>query len=87
MSKNLLEATDQLPSFTVMPLYGLNCYSIVKHETLVLSRQALDVLERKLLEQLHKTGIRNKPFRYEDMKQTILAESEHEEDPVYPPFV
>ena len=85
--KNLLEATEQISSFTAMPLYGLNCYSIVKHETLVLSRRVVDLLERRILEQLYKTGQRNKPYRYMDYKQKILAEGEHEEDPIFPPFI
>jgi large subunit ribosomal protein L4 len=87
ISKNLIDATEQIPSFTVMPLYGLNCYSMMKHETLVLSRRTVDLLERRILEHIHKTGQKNKPYRYMDYKQKILAESEHEEDLVYPPFV
>ena len=68
-----------------MPLYGLNCYSILKHETLVLSRRALDLLEQRLLQRMYKSGPHNKTFRYIDYKQKLLAEGENE-DKVFPPF-
>ncbi|KAL3084561.1 hypothetical protein niasHS_008253 [Heterodera schachtii] len=84
---NLVEATNKIPSFNVMPLYGLNCYSIVKHETLVLSRAVVEALERRILEYIHKAGVHNRKYRYMDYKQQILAEGEHEEDPVYTPFI
>uniref|UniRef100_A0A915E1R9 Large ribosomal subunit protein uL4m n=1 Tax=Ditylenchus dipsaci TaxID=166011 RepID=A0A915E1R9_9BILA len=85
--QNLIKATEEVPSFNVMPLYGLNCYSIVKHETLVISRRALDALEERILEQLHKMGPKNPKYRYIDIKQTIQAEGQHEEHPIYPPSV
>lgn len=85
--QNLIDATDKIPSFNIIPLYGLNCYSIIKHETLVLSRRALDALEQKILEFKHKTGSKNLKYRYSDYKEIILAESEHEEDLIYPPSV
>jgi large subunit ribosomal protein L4 len=84
---NLIEATNEIPSFTLMPLYGLNCYSIVKHETLVMSRRCLDELEHRLLNHMHKTGPKNPKYKYMDLKQRILAESEHEEHPIFPPSV
>ena len=34
---------------TLMPLYGLNVYSILKHESLVMTLAALEEAERKLL--------------------------------------
>lgn len=88
MSANLSEATSHIPSFTAMPLYGLNCYSILRHDTLVLSRRALDLLEEKLLKKLYKTGCHNRPFRYIDHKQKLLAEGEFEDkNEAYPPFI
>lgn len=84
----MVEATSHIPSFTVMPLYGLNCYSILRHETLVLSRRALDLLEERLLQKMYKTGQHDKSFRYIDYKQKLLAEGEDEEkNDIYPPFV
>lgn len=85
--KNLVEATEQIPTFTVMPLYGMNCYSIMKHETLILSKRVVDELERRMLERIYKTGLKNVQYRYMDYKEKILAESEHEEDPIQPPFI
>uniref|UniRef100_A0A1I7ZT02 Large ribosomal subunit protein uL4m n=1 Tax=Steinernema glaseri TaxID=37863 RepID=A0A1I7ZT02_9BILA len=84
---NLVEATVPLPSFTVMPVYGLNCFSIMKYETLVLTRAALDILEERILHHLHRTTNLNDKFRYMDMKKTILGEAASEEDAVQTPFV
>lgn len=54
MDKKLVTAIDKIPSFNLIPLYGLNCYSIVKYDTLILSLRALDALENKILQLLHK---------------------------------
>uniref|UniRef100_A0A914DIW1 Uncharacterized protein n=1 Tax=Acrobeloides nanus TaxID=290746 RepID=A0A914DIW1_9BILA len=70
-----------------MPIYGLNCYSIIKHETLVLSRRALDALEKGIMTQLYRTDTLQKKFRYYEWKEKILAEGENEENSVWPPFV
>ena len=67
-----------IPGFTPMPLYGLNVHSILKHETLVLSRRALDLLEQRLLNRIHMLGPKNVPFRYIDNKQTLQQEAEGE---------
>lgn len=87
MPSNLIESTNKIPSFNVIPLYGLNCFSIVKHESLVISRRALDALEQKILQFFHKTGPRNLKYSYKDIKHKILAEAEHEEHPIYTPIV
>ncbi|KAK0411488.1 hypothetical protein QR680_005677 [Steinernema hermaphroditum] len=87
VASNLVEATAPLPSFTVMPVYGLNCFSIMKYETLVLSRAALDVLEERLLHHLHRSSTLNDKYRYMDMKNTILGEAAPEEDAVQTPFI
>ena len=50
----MVAAIDRIPSFNLIPLYGLNCFSIVKYDTLVLSLRALDALEDKILQLLHK---------------------------------
>lgn len=87
VNQKLVDAVSQIPSFNILPLYGLNCYSIVKHHTLVLSERVVEVLERQILEHLHKAGGIDKKYQYMDNKQKLLAEGEHEEDPIYPPFV
>ncbi|KAH7708848.1 Protein MRPL-4 [Aphelenchoides avenae] len=87
VSPNLVAATEKIPSFTVMPVYGLNCYSILKHDTLVLSRRALEALEAAILRQVHRTDSLQRKYRYMDYKQKLLAEGQHEEDPTFSPFV
>ncbi|TKR86776.1 hypothetical protein L596_011295 [Steinernema carpocapsae] len=87
IASNLVEATVPLPSFTVMPVYGLNCFSILKHETLVITRAVLDILEERLLHHLHRSSTLNDKFRYMDMKKTILEEAAAEEHPTQTPFV
>jgi large subunit ribosomal protein L4 len=87
VSPHLVEITEKVPSFTLMPVYGLNCYSMLKHDTLVLSFRALEALETAILRQFHRSETLQKQFRYMDHKQKILAEAEHTEDPVYTPFV
>lgn len=36
-----------------MPVYGLNVYSMLKHETLVLTQAAAEKIEDRILEHLH----------------------------------
>ncbi|KAI6176663.1 hypothetical protein M3Y97_00823100 [Aphelenchoides bicaudatus] len=86
-SDNLIAATSKLPSFNFMPVHGINCYSIIKHETLVLSRRALELIEDRIMKRLHSRVPIQAQYRYEDYKQKILDESEHEEDPVHVPFI
>ncbi|VDM53931.1 unnamed protein product [Angiostrongylus costaricensis] len=83
----LAAAIEQLPSFTAMPVYGLNCFSLMKYDTVVLSKNALDLLEQRLLKQLHRAGPMNKKYRYIDYKERILNEGEKEDDPLQPPIV
>lgn len=85
--QNLVEACEEIPSFNIFPLYGLNCYSMMKHSTLILTTRVVEELERRILEHLYKTGPINKSYKYKDMKARLLAEGEENEDPVYTPFV
>ncbi|PIO67017.1 hypothetical protein TELCIR_11254, partial [Teladorsagia circumcincta] len=87
ISGGLVTAIEQLPSFTAMPVYGLNCFSLLKYDTVVFSRSAIDLLEERLLKQLHRAGPLNKKYRYMDYKERILNEGEKEDDPIYPPIV
>ncbi|VDM68392.1 unnamed protein product [Strongylus vulgaris] len=70
-----------------MPVYGLNCFSLMKYDTVVFSRSAVDLLEERLLKQLHRAGPLNKKYRYMDYKERILNEGEGEDDPEQPPIV
>lgn len=56
MPRNITAATDTLKHFNLMPVYGLNVYSMLKHDTLVLTTQAVDLIEEKLLTQLHRNN-------------------------------
>ncbi|XP_074836006.1 large ribosomal subunit protein uL4m [Carettochelys insculpta] len=46
---NILKAADSLKTITLVPALGLNVYSMLKHETLVLTLDTLAFLEEKLL--------------------------------------
>ncbi|XP_066246292.1 large ribosomal subunit protein uL4m [Euwallacea similis] len=54
MPRNITAATDVIKHFNLMPVYGLNVYSMLKHDTLVLTRSAVDVIEEKILTNLHR---------------------------------
>lgn len=59
MPRNITVATDAIKHFNLMPLYGLNVYSMLKYDTLVLTKGALDLLENKLLTHLHRNNFRD----------------------------
>lgn len=59
MPRNITIATDQIKHVNLMPVYGLNVYSMLKHNTLVLTRGAVDLIESKLLTHLHKIDTRD----------------------------
>ncbi|KAK2575719.1 hypothetical protein KPH14_012108 [Odynerus spinipes] len=54
MPTNLSVATDSLQHVNLMPVYGLNVYSMLKHDTLVLTQRAARLIEEKLLFQLNR---------------------------------
>ncbi|ERE75643.1 39S ribosomal protein L4 [Cricetulus griseus] len=47
--KNVVAATSRLKSFNLIPAVGLNVYSMLKHQTLVLTLPSIAFLEDKLL--------------------------------------
>lgn len=55
MPENITLATDQIKHVNLMPVYGLNVYSMLKHNTLVLTERAARLIEEKLLYHLHRT--------------------------------
>lgn len=65
MPENISLAVMEKPEFNLMPVYGLNVYSILKHETLVLTVKAVEKLEKKLLYQMHKPD-NDRKFSYID---------------------
>ncbi|NXS29578.1 RM04 protein, partial [Pomatostomus ruficeps] len=47
--ENISAAAEGLKSITLIPALGLNVYSILKHQTLVLTLSAVTFLEQRLL--------------------------------------
>ncbi|XP_055714896.1 39S ribosomal protein L4, mitochondrial-like [Phlebotomus papatasi] len=62
---NITAATEQIPHVTMMPLYGLNVYSMLKYHTLVLTKDAVRKLEERILYQFNRSDSRElvKKFR------------------------
>lgn len=58
MPRNISIATDSLKHVNLMPVYGLNVYSMLKHDTLVLTEKAARLIEEKLLFQLNRAETR-----------------------------
>lgn len=52
--ENLALSTDRLSYVNVMPAYGLNVYSMLKHDTLIMTERAVRYVEDKLLYQIHR---------------------------------
>ena len=51
---NIVAATDAIDHVNLMPSYGLNVHSMLKHKTLVLTLGALNHLEDRLLRALRR---------------------------------
>lgn len=49
MPFNITSSVSKSKGLTLMPTYGLNVYSMLKHNTLVLTVKSLDTIESKLL--------------------------------------
>ncbi|XP_076655916.1 mitochondrial ribosomal protein L4 [Halictus rubicundus] len=54
MPLNITAATDSIKHVNLMPAYGLNVYSMLKHNTLVLTERAARLIEDRLLYQLNR---------------------------------
>ncbi|XP_044754068.1 39S ribosomal protein L4, mitochondrial [Coccinella septempunctata] len=54
MPRNITVATDQIKHVNLMPAYGLNVHSMLKHDTLVLTKPAAELIENKLLTALYR---------------------------------
>lgn len=53
MPQNIALAVSDIGHFNLQPVYGMNVYSILKHNTLVLTLAAVEKIEKKLLERMH----------------------------------
>lgn len=47
--ENIALAADSIPHMNIMPVYGLNVFSMLKHDTLVLTLAALERIEKQML--------------------------------------
>ncbi|XP_034249733.1 39S ribosomal protein L4, mitochondrial [Thrips palmi] len=47
--ENFAVAADSIPHMTIMPVYGLNVFSMLKHDTLVLTLAAVERIEKQML--------------------------------------
>lgn len=54
MARNITVATDSINHMNLMPVYGLNVYSMLKHDTLVLTERAARLIEDKILYHMHR---------------------------------
>ena len=63
--KNIALASEAVSYVTLMPVYGLNVYSMMKHETLILTVSALELIEEKLLVALKRTDLEKLNKKYE----------------------
>jgi len=79
--RNLALACSEIPSFNIMPVFGLNCFSMVKHETLVLTLAALERIEERILYHMHKAEPTQKPYKYDEIMQLNTDEEEDEKIP------
>ncbi|XP_017063686.2 39S ribosomal protein L4, mitochondrial [Drosophila eugracilis] len=61
---NICQASDDLGYVNLMPSFGLNVYSMLKHDTLVLTVAAVKHLEQRLLYQLHRNDAASKGGKF-----------------------
>ncbi|GFS78712.1 39S ribosomal protein L4, mitochondrial [Nephila pilipes] len=75
MPRNITLATDKMESVTLMPYYGLNVYSMLKYDTLVLTLESLNKIEERLLFNLHRSDINQGKFNRTKFNQSVLMNS------------
>ncbi|XP_078037207.1 mitochondrial ribosomal protein L4 [Augochlora pura] len=54
MPLNITAATDKIAHMTLMPAYGLNVFSMLKYDTLILTERAARYIEDKILFQMNR---------------------------------
>ena len=87
---SLTRVLAEMPSFNILPVYGVNCISLIKHDTLVITVDAVLLLEERILSHLHRARPLQSKFKYMDHKERVLAEAGDEFDAdadEQPPFV
>jgi len=58
MPFNITAATEAYGHYNLMPVYGLNVYSMLKHQTLVLTLAAVNRIEERILFHMHRNDIK-----------------------------
>ena len=54
MPQNISIATDSINYVNLMPVYGLNIYSMLKHDTVVFTKAAVERIQEKILFHLNR---------------------------------
>jgi len=75
MPRNITLATDKMNMVTLMPYYGLNVYSMLKYNTLVMTVESLNKIEERLLFHLH-SCYSTAPFNKFTYNQHVRMNSE-----------
>ncbi|GIY74231.1 39S ribosomal protein L4, mitochondrial [Caerostris darwini] len=75
MPRNITLAVDKMEPIVLMPYYGLNVYSMLKFDTLVLTLESLNKIENRLLFHLHRSNI-NQKFNRIKFNQTVPLNSD-----------
>ncbi|GAB6020406.1 54S ribosomal protein L4 mitochondrial [Chamberlinius hualienensis] len=57
--RNFAMALSKIDHVNVMPVYGLNVFSMLKHETLVLTLAAVEKIEERLLFHFHRRDVKD----------------------------
>nr|CAH0106430.1 unnamed protein product [Daphnia galeata] len=64
MPLNITAASDGFGHFNLMPVYGLNVYSMLKHSTLVLTLAAVERIEERILFHLNRNDAAQAASKY-----------------------
>jgi large subunit ribosomal protein L4 len=59
MPQNIAVATDTISYINLMPVYGLNVYSMLKYNTLVLTEAAVNRITERILFQFSRVDARS----------------------------
>lgn len=53
--RNIAVATNDIGYYNIMPSYGLNVHSMLKHSTLVMTRKAVEHIQERIVYQLNRS--------------------------------
>lgn len=67
LPKNISVSAESMDHINIMPTYGVNVYSMLKHNTVVFTESAVRDIQEKLLEHLHRNDARAQmsKFKYD----------------------